>query len=161
MAKETMLSYLDTQLTKKMDEYEVALDWDTKNHTIEVVIRLFAENKTQLTVDDAAGVTSEEEIIEFEDGILFYDQTKSKFDAEDYLATIGFEGKKGVTKAVINALIRYLPEVLTKGQDDLMDFLVAEEVEVFELEFDEAILDAYITEETDHAKTTFLPYPSY
>ena len=34
MAKETMLHFLDEQLTKKMSDYEVAIDWDNRNHTI-------------------------------------------------------------------------------------------------------------------------------
>lgn len=161
MAKETMLSYLDTQLNKKLSEYDIAIDWDTKNHTIEVMFRLFAENKTQLSLDDAEGVTSEEEVIEFEDGIIFYDQTKSKLDAEDFLATLAFEGKKGVSKATIHALVRYLPEILTTGQDELMDFLMSEEIEVFELKFDQEVFNRYVNEESEHAKSTFLPYPSY
>lgn len=161
MAKETMLSYLDTQLNKKLADYDIALDWDTKNHTIEIVVRLFAENKTQISLDDATGVTSEEEVIEFEDGILLYDQKKSKIDSEDYLTALAFEGKKGVSKALLHALVRYLPEILTTGQDDLLDFLLSDEIEVFELHFDQAVFEQYINEESEQAKTTFLPYPSY
>lgn len=44
MTKETLITYLDKQLTKKITEYDTAIDWDAKNHTIELVIRLFAEN---------------------------------------------------------------------------------------------------------------------
>ena len=70
MAKETMLHFLDEQLTKKMSDYEVAIDWDNRNHTIELVFLLFAENKEQWLIDDATGVGSEEEVIEFEDTIV-------------------------------------------------------------------------------------------
>ena len=44
-----------------------------QNHTIELVLRLFAENPHHVQIDDAQGVASEEAIIEFEDGILLYD----------------------------------------------------------------------------------------
>lgn len=84
--KTNILTYLDDALTKKVSDYDVALDWDKKNHTIEIVLRLFAENKEKLTIDDATGVESEEEIIEFEDGILLFNPAKSKFNEADYLA---------------------------------------------------------------------------
>ena len=66
MAKETMLTFLDEQLNKKLTDYDVAIDWDAKNHTIELVFLLFAENKEQWMIDDAQGTDSSEEVIEFE-----------------------------------------------------------------------------------------------
>ena len=55
MAKETMLTYLDRQLTK-IPEYDVALDWDARNHTIELVLRFICRrNANHLQVDDAQG----------------------------------------------------------------------------------------------------------
>lgn len=33
MAKETMLTYLDKQLTKKITEYDVAIDWDAQSYS--------------------------------------------------------------------------------------------------------------------------------
>ena len=44
MKKATMLTYLEEQLEKHLGDYEVGLDWDRKNHTIEVIVRLYAEN---------------------------------------------------------------------------------------------------------------------
>jgi hypothetical protein len=76
MKKQTMLTYLDERISKKITEYDVAIDWDKANHTIEVIVRLFGENKSLVEIDDAQGVASEEEIIEFEDGILFYKPAK-------------------------------------------------------------------------------------
>lgn len=159
MTKETLITYLDKQLTKKITEYDTAIDWDTKNHTIELVIRLFAENAAGTVIDDAEGVESEEEIIEFEDGILFYNPQKSRFDEEDYLAVIPYEGKKGIQQAVIDGLVDYLQEVLDQGQSDLLDFLSEEnEDEFFELQFSEEALDQAIEK---YEEKGYLPYPSY
>ncbi len=66
-----------------------------KNHTIEIVVRLFAENKAQFEIDDAEGIVSQEPIIEFEDGVLLFNPQKSVFDERNYLAVIPYEGKKG------------------------------------------------------------------
>ncbi|HPR81447.1 MAG TPA: DUF3013 family protein [Enterococcus sp.] len=159
MTKETLITYLDKQLTKKITEYDTAIDWDAKNHTIELVIRLFAENAAGTVIDDAEGVESEEEIIEFEDGILFYNPQKSRFDEEDYLAVIPYEGKKGIQQAVIDGLVDYLQEVLDQGQSDLLDFLSEEnEDEFFELQFSEEALDQAIEK---YEEKGYLPYPSY
>jgi DNA-3-methyladenine glycosylase len=159
MTKETLITYLDKQLTKKITEYDTAIDWDAKNHTIELVIRLFAENAAGTVIDDAEGVESEEEIIEFEDGILFYNPQKSRFDEEDYLAVIPYEGKKGIQQIVIDGLVDYLQEVLDQGQSDLLDFLSEEnEDEFFELQFSEEALDQAIEK---YEEKGYLPYPSY
>lgn len=162
MAKETILTYLDNQLNKKITDYDVALDWDARNHTIEVVVRLFAENKQNLVIDDASGVESEEEIIEFEDGILLYNPQKSKFDGADYLTTIPYEGKKGIQQAILDALIGRLQEVLDQGQSDLLDFLADEDDEAtFELHWDEVAFDQEVAAQLASGGTKYLPYPSY
>lgn len=161
MKKETMLDYLDRQLSEKINEFDTAIDWDTRNHTIELIVRLFAENKDGESIDDAQGVVSEEEVIEFEDGLIFYNEqkTKQKPDSEEYLAVIPFDGKKGLKKSVIDGTLAYLNEVLIDGQDELLDFLNDPEKETFELvweteKFNKAVEQA---EEND----VFLPYPSY
>lgn len=162
MAKETMLTYLDRQLTKKIPEYDVALDWDARNHTIELVLRLFAENPNHLQVDDAQGVASEEEIIEFEDGILLFDPQKSSFAEEDFLVVIPYAGKKGIQKALLDALVDYIKEILTEGESDLLDFLNDESEEaVFELVFDQdQLLDRMNTYQESDGES-YIPYPSY
>ena len=162
MAKETMLTYLDQRLTKKITDYDVALDWDRRNNTIEVVFRLFAENQQHLQIDDAEGVASEEEVIEFEDGILLFDPQKSKFDEEDYLAAIPYEGKKGIQQAILDGLVDYLKDVLDQGQSDLLDFLDEDsEAEVFELKWDNEVLMELMTAYQQKDGQNMIPYPSF
>lgn len=162
MAKETILTYLDRQLTKKIPEYDVALDWDARNHTIELVLRLFAENPNHLQVDDAQGVASEEAIIEFEDGILLFDPQKSSFAEEDFLTVIPYAGKKGIPKALLDALVDYIKEILTEGESDLLDFLNDESDEaIFELTFDQDQLLDRMNTYQERDGETYIPYPSY
>ena len=162
MKKETMLTYLDQRLNKEITEYDVALDWDTKTHSIEVIVRLFAENSQQEKIDDIEGTVSEEEIIEFEDGILFYNPQKQEVDAEDYLAVIPYEGKKGMKKSILDGFVSYLHEVLIEGQSDLLDFLTDENQEVFELKWsDEAFQQSVKKYEEKDSNTIYIAYPSY
>lgn len=162
MAKATMLTYLDEQLTKQLPDYDVAIDWDVKNHSVELVIRLFAENPAQLHLDDAEGVASEEAIIEFEDGILLVDPKKSKYDAADYLAVYPYEGKKGLRQGELDALVTYLKEVMDDGLSDLMDFLNDDDAaEVFELKWDREQFAELVRENEAKGLTTYLSYPAY
>ena len=126
MAKETMITYLDKYLNKKIPDYELALDWDTRNHSFEIAFRIYGENKEQIEIDDVDGVASEEEIIEFEDAIVLVDPTKSDYDTENYLAVIPYEGKKGMKKNELTAVVDYLKDVIEEGQSDLLDFLLYE-----------------------------------
>lgn len=161
MKKTTMLTYLDERITKEITEYDVALDWNAKNHSIEVVFRLFAENTDGEQIDDVDGTISEEEIIEFEDGILFYNPEKSTIDEEDYLAVIPYEGKKGIKKAVLDGIVAYLNEVLTEGQSDLLDFLTDEEQEFFELKWSDEAFKAAVERYTKADSDQYIAYPSY
>ncbi len=158
MAKETMVTYLDNYLNKKIPDYELALDWDTRNHSFEIAFRIYGENKAQIEIDDADGVASEEEIIEFEDAILLVDPDKSKYDADDYLAVIPYEGKKGMKKNELTAVVDYLKDVIDEGQSDLLDFLADDSDEaVFEMNWDDAIFQASIKP----SDSSYLSYPSY
>ncbi|BCA84814.1 hypothetical protein EsVE80_03370 [Enterococcus saigonensis] len=159
--KTNMLTYLDELLTKKISDYDVALDWDKKNHTIMLVLRLFAENKEKVMIDDANGVASEEEVIEFEDGILLFNPQKSQFEEEDYLAVLPYEGKKGMPKAMLNGLVDYLRVVLDDGQSDLLDFLTDETAEVFELKFNNDVLLSFVNSHQTKDDDSYIPYPTY
>ena len=162
MKKENLLDYLDQAIEKTITDYDVSLDWDTKNHTIEIIVRLFAENKAHFEIDDAEGVVSEEDVIEFEDSILLFNPQKSNFDEADYLAVIPYEGKKGLKKSVVDALIEYLNEVLAEGQSDLLDFLDTDDkTAVFELTFDNQKLAELVEEKQQNQSDVYLPYPSY
>ncbi|GCF93251.1 hypothetical protein NRIC_11420 [Enterococcus florum] len=158
MAKESMIDYLDQYLNKRIPDYELNIAWDTRNRTFEIAFRLYAENKQQIELDDVDGTASEEEIIEFEDAILLYDPEKSVVDTEEYLAVIPYEGKKGMKKAELTAVVDYLREVIEEGQSDLLDFLAEDSDEaVFELHwFDDAF-----KKKIDTTETSYFPYPKY
>ncbi|HJF18987.1 MAG TPA: DUF3013 family protein [Enterococcus columbae] len=162
MAKETMLTYLDQLIDQKIQDYDVALDFDSRNHTIEIIVRLFAENTQHLALDDVEGTQSEEDIIEYEDGILLYTENKSTFDEEYYLKTLPFAGKKGMQKAELAALIDYLQEILDQGQADLLDFLDENSTqEVFALHFDASIYVDKVKAYQEKLGQDYVSYPNY
>lgn len=156
MAKETMLSFLEKQMENKLADYETALDWDVKNHTFEIIVQLFAENRSQEVINDVQGVISDKEVIEFEDAILLYDPQKSQFNPDGFLAVFPFKGKKGMEQNKIAGLVDYVKEILDEGQSDLLDFLTSEE-ETFELTFDSKAFETYVKK----SPSTYLPYPNY
>lgn len=96
MAKFGFLSVLEEELDKHL-QYDFAMDWDKKNHTVEVTFILEAQNSSAIETVDDQGETSSEDIV-FEDYVLFYNPVKSRFDAEDYLVTIPYEPKKGLSR---------------------------------------------------------------
>ncbi|OJG80536.1 hypothetical protein RV14_GL000598 [Enterococcus ratti] len=115
-----------------------------------------------MEVDDVQGVVSEEEIIEFEDGVLLFDPKKSIFDEKNYLAVVPYEGKKGLPKSMIDALIEYLNEVLARGQNDLFDFLDEKNQKtMFELKWEEQCFTKLVEEKQKNGFDTYFSYPSY
>lgn len=159
MKKENMLTFLEKQLEKHLGEYDFAIDWDTKNHRIEVIAVLYAQNQEAAEITDTEGVQSEEEVIEFEDSLIIYDPSKGSETDEEYLAAIPYEGKKGLPKATIMTIAKYLGQVMTEGESDLIDFLNNEDQEVFELKWDQAAYEKMLSEAT--GPTDYVAYPKY
>lgn len=159
MKKDNMLYFLEAQLEKKFGDYDFAIDWNTKNHTVEVIGVIYAQNQTDQAIEDTEGVHSEEEVIEFEDSLVLYNPDKFTPNEEDYLAMVPYEGKKGIQKRVLVAVATYFKDVLTEGESDLLDFLGDEEAEVFELKWDNAAFEKVLSEVT--GLTDYTAYPKY
>ena len=119
MAKFGFLSVLEEELDKHLD-YDFAMDWDKKNHAVEVTFILEAQNSSNVETIDDKGEVSDEDVI-FEDYVLFYNPAKSRFDEEDYLVTIPYEPKKGLSREFLAYFAETLNEVATEGLSDLMD----------------------------------------
>lgn len=156
MAKFGFLSVLEEELDKHL-QYDFAMDWDKKNHTVEVTFILEAQNSSAIETVDDQGETSSEDIV-FEDYVLFYNPVKSRFDAEDYLVTIPYEPKKGLSREFLAYFAETLNEVATEGLSDLMDFLTDDSIEEFGLSWD---TDAFENVRAELKETEFYPYPRY
>lgn len=156
MKKETILLYLNQQI----GDDDIAIDWNKREFTIEVIFRLFAENTSKECIDDATGIISEEEIIEFEDSIVLYNPEKTMIDSTQFLAAIPYEGKKGIKKSVLDGLVIYLKKIIATGQIALNDFLSDDQQEFFELTWSEEEFQAIVTaNSSEHDQ--YIAYPSY
>lgn len=135
MAKFGFLSVLEEELEKHLD-VDFAIDWDKKNHAVEAVVVLEAQNQSEVEVIDDSAEVSKEDIV-FEDFVLFYNPAKSKFDPEDYLVAIPYEPKKGLSREFLAYFAKTLNEVTTEGLSDLMDFLQDDTIPEFALKWDQ------------------------
>ena len=156
MAKFGFLSVLEEELDKYLD-CDFAMDWDKKNHAVEITFILEAQNGTGVETVDDQGEVSAEDVI-FEDYVLFYNPTKSRFDAEDYLVTIPYEPKKGLSREFLAYFAETLNEVATEGLSDLMDFLSDDSIEEFGLTWD---TEAFEEGKAELKETDFFSYPRY
>lgn len=160
MKKDNMLTFLEKQLEKHLGDYDFAIDWDTKNHTVEVIAVLYAQNQGSEAIADLDGIETEEEVIEFEDSLLLFDPARGTVvDEEAYLTMIPYEGKKGMQKKVLMTIASYLAQVLTEGESNLMDFLADEQADVFELQWHQETFEQLLAEAT--GPTEYVPYPKY
>ena len=156
MAKFGFLSVLEEELDRHL-EYDFAMDWDKKNHAVEVTFVLEAQNADQIETIDHQGEVSNEDIV-FEDYVLFYNPEKTQFDSEDYLVTIPYEPKKGLSREFLAYFAETLNEVATEGLSDLMDFLADETAVDFGLTWDTV---AFEKGRADLTETEFFGYPRY
>lgn len=156
MAKYGFLSVLEEELDKHLD-FDFAMDWQKKNHAVEVTFILEAQNADSVeTIDDKGEVSSED--IVFEDYVLFYNPEKSQFDADDYLVSIPYEPKKGLSREFLAYFAQFLNDTAAEGLSDLMDFLADETAEDFAIAWDSAAFDKGRAELKERE---FYPYPRY
>ena len=131
MSKYGFLSVLKEEMDKHF-HYDYALDWNKKNHAVELSFVLEVQNADSVETIDDKGEVSNEDII-FEDYVLFYNPAKSKFDADDYLVTVPYDPKKGLSREYLAYFAQTLNDVAIQGLDDLMDFLTDETATDFSL----------------------------
>lgn len=156
MAKFGFLSVLEEEMDKHFT-FDYAMDWDKKNHAVEVTFVLEAQNAANIETVDASGEVSKEDIV-FEDYVLFYNPAKSKFDKEDYLVTIPYEPKKGLSREFLAYFAETLNQVATQGLDALMDFLADENALDFGLTWDD---EAFENGRAELKESEFFGYPRY
>lgn len=156
MAKYGFLSVLEEELDKHLD-FDFAMDWQKKNHAVEVTFILEAQNQAGVETVDDCGETSNEDIF-FEDYVLFYNPAKSSFDKDDYLAAIPYEPKKGLSREFLVYFAEKLNDVATEGLSALMDFLADETAVDFSLTWDAA---AFEKGRAELQETEFFGYPRY
>lgn len=156
MAKYGFLSVLEEEMDKHF-HYDYALDWNKKNHAVELSFVLEVQNADSVETIDDKGEVSNEDII-FEDYVLFYNPAKSKFDADDYLVTVPYDPKKGLSREYLAYFADFLNEVADQGLSDLMDFLADEEAVEFAMVWNE---EAFENGRAGLEETEFYPYPRY
>ena len=156
MSKYGFLSVLKEEMDKHF-HYDYALDWNKKNHAVELSFVLEVQNADSVETIDNKGEVSNEDII-FEDYVLFYNPAKSKFDADDYLVTVPYDPKKGLSREYLAYFADFLNEVADQGLSDLMDFLADEEAVEFAMVWNE---EAFENGRAGLEETEFYPYPRY
>ena len=156
MSKYGFFDALDKALAKDFT-YDYEINWDKKNHAVEIFYLLDVENPGVAVTDTEDDAEASSENISFEDAVVFYNPTKSKIAVEDYLASFPYEPKKGLSQEFITYFVAFLQETADNELDALTDFLNSDEAEfagTFNLEAFEKGL-ASLTE------TTFFVYPRY
>ena len=156
MSKYGFLDALDKALAKDFT-YDYEINWDKKNHAVEIFYLLDVENPGVAVTDTEDDAEASSENISFADAVVFYNPTKSKIAVEDYLASFPYEPKKGLSQEFITYFVAFLQETADNELDALTDFLNSDEAEfagTFNLEAFEKGL-ASLTE------TTFFAYPRY
>ena len=156
MANQGFLDVLEVALDKHFT-YDYELNWDKKNHAVELAFILEAQNAAGIeTVDDEGNASSED--IFLEEYVLFYNQGKSRFDEEDYLVALPFDAKKGFSAEFLAYFAGFLKDTADQGLDDLMDFLSDETAIDFGLDWD---AEAFEKGRADLVEGEFYPYPRY
>ena len=164
MSQMNMLDAIGDKMDQLDFDGDLSLNWDKDAHVIELEITMTAESEAGVEVEDQTGTTVDDGLVTYQDAILFYDETRLHGTdyADDYLAIFGFNGKKGIDVATVNALFIYLQDLLDDGQSDLMDFVDGtSDDDTFALNFDEARYEAILAEQPDADNRIFLPYPKY
>ena len=91
----SMLDYFEDKMNQLDFDGDLSLNWNPSAHVFELMITLTAQNDQHITLENQAGDEIDENIVSYEDAILFYDQRRVNGDeyADNYLALIPFDAK--------------------------------------------------------------------
>lgn len=153
MSKYGFLSILEEQLDKRFS-YDFAMDWDKKNHAVEVSFVLEVGLPEGVELAELEG----EEAVALEEFVLFYNPDKSSFDPEDYLVALPFDPKKGLSQEFIAYFADFLQAVADQGMDDLLDFLADDTAQDFALAWN---AEAFDNGRAELEEKTWYGYPRY
>mgnify|MGYP000845753744 CR=1 FL=1 len=156
MAKYGFLDILDEEMEKNFP-FDYEINWDKKNHAVEVAFLLEVQNPGGIETVDAEGNASAEDIY-FEEAVLFYNPAKSHFEAEDYLAALPYEPKKGLSREFLAYFVDFLSQTAESGLDALMDFLADPEAAEFVMEWNQEVFEEG---KVGLEEGEFYPYPRY
>lgn len=156
MAKFGFLSVLEEEMDKHF-HYDYAIDWDKKNHAVEVSFILEVANQAEVEMVDDEGNAFEEDIA-LEEFVIFYNPNKSRFETEDYLLALPFDPKKGFSREFLAYFASQLNTVAENGLDGIMDFLADPEAQEFTLDWDQ---EAFEKGRRELVEGEFYPYPRY
>lgn len=156
MSKYGFLSILEEELDKQF-HYDFAINWDKKNHAVEVSFILDVNNVKGIETIDTDGILSAGDIA-LEEFLLFYNPQKTRFQKEDYLVAIPYDAKKGFSREFLAYLADYLNQVADDGLDGILDFLADDTSEEFSMIWDEKSFEAG---KKELKETTFYSYPRY
>ena len=156
MSKYGFLEVLAEELDKVFP-FDYEINWDKRNHAVEVAFLLEVQNVAGVAMVDEEGQASDEDIL-FEEAVVFYNPAKSSIAAEDYLAVLPYEPKKGLSREFVAYFADFLKDTAEQGLDDLMDFLGDPEAEEFEMVWNGAAFEAGREQLTEGE---YFPYPRY
>ena len=91
--------------------FDYEINWDKKNHAVEVSFLLEVQNANGIELLDVDGESSTEDIF-FEESVLFYNPAKSHFETEDYLTVVPYEPKKGLSREFLTYFVDFLKQNL-------------------------------------------------
>ena len=156
MAKYGFLEILDEEMGKSFP-FDYEINWDKKNHAVEVSFLLEVQNAKGIELLDDEGESNSEDIL-FEESVLFYNPAKSHFETEDYLTVVPYEPKKGLSREFLTYFVDFLKQTAEEGLDALMDFLADPAAEEFEIVWNN---EAFEKGRARLTETEFYPYPRY
>lgn len=153
MSKYGFLSILEEQLDKRFS-YDFAMDWDKKNHAVEVSFVLEVGLPEGVELAELEG----EEAVALEEFVLFYNPDKSSFAPEDYLVALPYDPRKGLSQEFIAYFADFLQAVADQGMDDLLDFLADDTAQDFALSWN---AEAFDNGRAELEEKTWYGYPRY
>ena len=147
MSKYGFLDVLEEEMDKVFP-FDYEINWDKKNHAVEVAFLLEAQNTGGVALVDEAG----------EEAVLFYNPAKSHVDDDAYLTAIPYDPKKGLSREFLAYFATFLKDTAELALDELMDFLADEEAESFEIVWNQEVFEEG---KVGLEESTFYPYPRY
>ena len=120
MSKYGFLDVLEEEM-EKVFPFDFEINWDKKNHAVEVAFLLEVQNTGGGALVAESGEESDEDIF-FDEAVIFYNPAQSHVEEDAYLTAIPYEPKEGLYREFLAYCATFLKDTAELVFDDLMDF---------------------------------------
>lgn len=132
-----LTQYVQDKMLNEPKNYRWRLVLDSHKRALEIYFVISLELYNEQYLQDVNGRVNNNNLLQFEDVVCFYDEKNHRLTPENYLKAIPFDAIVGIDEGLVDAFLKQLNIVISGATSQLREFLMDNNENQFELQWNE------------------------